>query len=139
MVTLLSSYFATTATSDVMKQILHKSLFLVLGWSFVILGVIGVMLPILPTVPFMILALGCFAKSSPKYHQMLLDSRWFGAELQQWEQNKTVSRRTKRRATGLIVATFSISIALLFGRFGLQIMLLGIATILLFFIWQLNE
>ena len=122
-----------------MKKMLHTSLFLFLGWSSVILGIIGIMLPILPTVPFMILALGCFAKSSPKYHQMLLNNHWFGDELKQWEQNRIVSCQTKRKATVLILVTFSISIALLYGRMGLQLMLLMIAVILLFFIWRLKE
>lgn len=122
-----------------MKFKLSKLFYIFLGWTFVIIGVIGVVLPILPTVPFMILALACFSRSSAKFHQMLLNNRWFGSELNQWERTKTVARKSKKRATVLIILTFSISIALMSHRPELQVMLLAIASILLWFIWQLKE
>ena len=122
-----------------MKKIIQKNLLISLGWIFVILAAIGVLVPILPTTPFLILALALFAKSSPKFHQMLLDHPWFGDLLKQWDQNKTVSRRIKWRASGLILLSFSISIAILQGSFSLQVMLAIIAIILLFFIWRLKE
>ena len=116
-----------------MKQILQKNLLIFLGWFFVLLGVIGVVLPILPTTPFMIVALTLFANSSPRFHQMLLDNRWFGSALKQWEDCKTVSRRSKYRALLLVVASFSISIMILHG------VLATIAVVFLLFIWQLKE
>ena len=70
---------------------------------------------------------------------MLLDNKWFGASLKQWEQNKTLSRKTKYKATALIVITFAISIGLLNSRILLQIMLVGIALVLLLFIWRIKE
>ena len=70
---------------------------------------------------------------------MLLNNNWFGPALKQWEEKKTVSLQTKRKASLLIVMTFSISIAMLYNRIELQVLLLGIAMILLFFIWRLRE
>lgn len=122
-----------------MKQALRKNLFIVLGCLFVLLGAIGVVLPVLPTTPFLLLALALFANSSPRFHQMLLNNRWFGAILRQWEDNKTVSRPIKKRASFLILISFSISISLLQGSMGLQLMLVTIALILLMLIWQLQE
>lgn len=110
-----------------------------LGWFFIFLGAIGVVLPILPTTPFLILALGLFAKSSPRFHSMLLNNRYFGAALKDWEETKTVTRKTKTRATLLIIVSFSLSIYILQGRLALQVMLVCIAAILLFFIWRLKE
>ncbi|WP_372743195.1 YbaN family protein [Neptunomonas sp.] len=109
------------------------------GWFFIALGGIGVVLPILPTTPFLILALGCFAKSSPRFHQMLLHNRWFGPALKEWEATHRMSRQTKKRSTLMIIATFSISILILSGRPYLQIMLISCATILLFFLWRIKE
>ena len=122
-----------------MRQVFHKKLQIVLGWFFVLLGAIGVLLPVLPTTPFLILALALFAKSSPRFHQMLLKNRWFGSILKQWEDSKTVSRPIKMRASVLLVISFSISISLLHGRVGLQLMLMTIAVVFLVFIWRLKE
>ncbi|NOQ94794.1 MAG: DUF454 family protein, partial [Methylophaga sp.] len=66
-----------------MRKRIKKYLLLISGLLFLALGIIGAVLPILPTTPFLILALACFANSSPRFHQMLLNNRWFGAALQQ--------------------------------------------------------
>lgn len=118
---------------------LQKNLLMLLGWFFVLLGAIGLLLPILPTTPFLILALALFANSSPKFHQMLLNNRQFGATLKQWEENKTVSRSIKIRAVILVFVSFSVSIFLVREYWLLQIMLIIIASILLFYIWRLKE
>ena len=122
-----------------MKETITRILLITLGWFFIMLGVIGLLLPILPTTPFLILALGLFAKSSPRFHKMLLNNRWFGASLQQWDTEKSISRRTKRNATALIILSFSLSIAILHGRMPLQIFLIMMAMGLLFFIWRVKE
>ena len=122
-----------------MRKIIQKNLLILLGWLFVLLGAIGILVPTLPTTPFLILALALFAKSSPKFHQMLLDNRWLGKILRQWEEEKTVSRQIKIRASLLIFVSFSISIYWVREVFLLQWMLLAIAITLLFFIWRLKE
>ena len=118
---------------------LQKRLLILLGWFFVLLSVIGIALPILPTTPFLILALALFANSSPRFHQMLINNRWFGPILKQWEESKTVSQRIKIRASIIIFISFSFSLFILQGRFLLQTMLLMIAVTLLIFIWRLKE
>jgi len=109
-----------------------------LGWLCVILGAIGAVLPLLPTTPFLILALSLFAKSSPRFHQMLLDNPWFGPSLQQWEESKTISAKAKKRAIILVICTFSISIFMVRHTWQLQVMLLLICSILLFFMSRLT-
>jgi len=93
----------------------------------------------LPTTPFLILALACFANSSPRFHQTLLNNPWFGSALQQWEQNRSISRKSKVKAMWLIVLSFAISITILQGRLHLQLGLLIMACILLTFIWRVKE
>jgi len=93
----------------------------------------------LPTTPFLILALGRFAKSSPRFHAVLLNNKWFGASLSQWEKTKAIRRTIKYRVIILIIATFSLSIFVLSGRLGLQLMLVGFCLILLGFVWKLKE
>ncbi len=111
----------------------------VLGWLFVVLGAIGAVLPIMPTTIFLIIALGIFSKSSPRFHQMLLNNKWFGRELRQWEETKSISRQSKIKATVMIVLTFGVSLLILSGRMGLQWMLIALAAVLLLIIWRIKE
>jgi len=122
-----------------MRAHLKRYLLITLGWLFVILGAIGAVLPLLPTTPFLILALACFAESSPRFHKMLLDNKWFGPPLAQWEQSKTIRRKIKHKVMVLIIATFGISIWVLSGRIELQLMLVSFCLILLTFVWRLKE
>ena len=122
-----------------MKKTVQTLIMNIAGWFFVLLGVIGAFLPLMPTTVFLIIALFLFAKSSPRFHRMLLENRWFGPGLRQWEQNKTVTRQTKHKATTAILITFILSIAVLYQRPYLQLMLLAIAGLLLAYIWRLRE
>ena len=122
-----------------MRRHIKKYLLFFFGLLFVVLGVIGAILPILPTTPFLLLALACFANSSPRFHQMLLHNRWFGNALQQWEEDRSITRTSKVKAMVLIVITFAISIAILHGRVQLQLGLLIMGIILLTFMWRLKE
>tara|TARA_R110001606_G_scaffold363430_3_gene517554 strand:- start:9954 stop:10334 length:381 start_codon:yes stop_codon:yes gene_type:complete len=122
-----------------MRTRIKHILLIILGWFFIILAVIGAVLPLLPTTPFLILALACFAESSPRFHRMLLNNKWFGPPLAQWEKNKTIRREIKHKVMLIIIGTFGISIAVLTGRVNLQLMLVCICIILLFFVFRLKE
>ena len=122
-----------------MRTKVKHYLLIVLGWLCVMLGAIGAVLPLLPTTPFLILALGCFAESSPRFHRMLLNNKWFGPPLAQWESTHTVRKNTKHKAMMIIIITFAVSITILHGRIGLQLMLVGIGLILLWYVNRLKE
>lgn len=122
-----------------MRKILQNHLLVIFGWLFMVLGAIGVILPILPTTPFLIIALAFFSKSSPRFHQMLLNNVWFGPILKQWEDKKTLSRHIKYKASFLIIITFSISAAIIGNKVQLQLLLLGMLIVLLLFIWRIKE
>lgn len=66
-----------------------------LGLSFVLLGVIGALVPLLPTTIFLILAAGCFARSSPRLEARLLDHPGFGPTLRAWRSRRAIPRRGK--------------------------------------------
>ena len=81
-----------------------------LGLFFTALATLGVFLPVLPTTPFLLLAAACFARSSPALHRRLLGNRVFGPFIAQWQHDRTVPRGAKRKAYGLVVVTFAVSI-----------------------------
>ena len=68
-----------------MRKKLKKTLYLFLGFLFIVLGIVGVFLPLLPTTPFIILSAFFFSQSSEKYHQWLLQNKIFGPILYNWE------------------------------------------------------
>ncbi|KFI24878.1 membrane protein [Paenirhodobacter enshiensis] len=72
-----------------------RVLFLALGGMFVLLGFVGAFLPVLPTVPFLILAAGCFARSSERLENWLLSHRHFGPLLSDWRERGAIPRRAK--------------------------------------------
>ena len=67
-----------------------RVLFIVIGFFFVGLGVVGAFVPGLPTVVFMLVALGCFAKSSKKFHNWLFYHPIFGEQLQLWKKHQVI-------------------------------------------------
>jgi uncharacterized membrane protein YbaN (DUF454 family) len=75
-----------------------RILFLSAGLFFVVLGIVGAFLPILPTTPFMILAAGCFARSSPRLEAWLLSHPLFGPMLRDWRERGAIPRRAKMAA-----------------------------------------
>lgn len=106
-----------------------------LGLICVGLAVIGVVLPLLPTVPFLLLAAFFFARSSERLHFWLVSHSVFGPLITDWHASGIIRPRAKRLATVSILAVFALSLAI-----GLRPMLLGIqATVLgcvLLFIWS---
>lgn len=73
------------------------------------LGLIGVVLPGLPTTPFVLLAAACYAKASPRLHGWLLNHRFLGPMVRDWEQHRSLTRRTKTVAIGSMVVMVSLS------------------------------
>ena len=89
-----------------------RMLLAAIGIVLTVLGTVGAFLPVLPTTPFVLLAAACFARSSPRFHQKLRENRIFGPYIQQWESSKTIPLAAKRKAYGLVIVTFGISILL---------------------------
>ncbi|MFY7836679.1 MAG: YbaN family protein [Novosphingobium sp.] len=74
---------------------MRRHLYLAGGIASVALGTIGAFLPLLPTVPFLLLAAFCFARSNPAWEQRLLDHPRYGPPLRQWRERRAISRKGK--------------------------------------------
>ena len=77
-----------------------RLLYRVLGYIAVALGAIGAFLPIMPTVPFLLLAVYFFARSSPELEQKILDHPHWGPQVKDWRERRAISRSSKTMAIG---------------------------------------
>jgi len=111
-------------------------LYLSIGITALFMGILGIFLPVLPTTPFILLAAGCFARSSERFHGYLLGHRIAGPIIQEWCEHRSVTRQVKRWAYLVMSLSFGSSI-LIVPSWGLKGMLVILAAILFFFIWRL--
>ncbi|MDP8913878.1 MAG: YbaN family protein [Pseudomonadota bacterium] len=83
------------------------------------LGIAGIFLPLLPTVPFVLLAAFCFARSNKRWEQRLLDHRLFGPHIRAWRRSGAISRRGKAAASAAFAASAAIGLIFLAMPWGL--------------------
>jgi len=110
------------------------NIFRALGFLFLAVAVLGVMLPLLPATPFVLLAAACFARSSEKWHRWMLANDTFGPMIRNWEQNRCITCRVKLIAVAsmILVGGFSIFYAVESGQariFGGLFVALGLITV----------
>ncbi|MEM9086997.1 MAG: YbaN family protein [Pseudomonadota bacterium] len=81
-----------------------RRLYLAAGVFFVGLGAVGAVLPLLPTVPFLLLAVFCFARSNPAWEQRILDHPTWGPQIMEWRERRAISRKAKLGAIATLLA-----------------------------------
>ena len=89
---------------------LAKLMWISLGSLFVGLGAIGVIVPGLPTTPFLILAAACYIRSSQRLYDWLISNKRFGPYLKDYREGKGIPRKAKRLAVVMIVVFVSFSV-----------------------------
>ncbi len=109
-----------------------------IGLLTLALGMVGAFLPILPTVPFLLLSAFCFARSSERLYNWLLSHPLFGPPIQDWRRNGAIRRRAKFLATASIAAAFIVPFALKVAPAVLTFQAFVLAAVL-FFIWSRPE
>lgn len=105
-----------------------------LGLVAVILGAVGMFLPFLPTVPFLLLAGFCFGKSSPRLHRWLLTHPAFGPPIRDWNARGAISRRAKYLASLSILAALLMSLLLNFAPMTIAVQAVALSGVAMF-IW----
>jgi uncharacterized membrane protein YbaN (DUF454 family) len=95
---------------------LVRTLWFIAGTICVVLGAIGVVLPILPTTPFLLAAAACYYKSSKKMHNWLLNNRWFGEYIRNYTEGKGLPKKTKIIALTVLWTTISLSTVFMLHR-----------------------
>lgn len=114
---------------------LRSFLYVTGGWACVALAVLGAVLPLLPSTPFLLLASWCFYRGSPRIHAWLHRSRWFGPSLDDWHHYHGIRRGLKRRAVVMVVSVVCLSLLYNSLPWWLRYVVLGLVACGLFTIW----
>jgi len=104
-----------------------KGLFIVAGTVSLGLGFVGILLPVLPTTPFLLLSATCYYKGSERLHRWMLDNRLFGDYLRNYKEGKGIQPRTKIFTLILLWSVISFSALFMLNNVIIQIILFAIA------------
>ena len=85
-----------------MKKHSFHVLLIFTGWLSIALGVLGIFLPVLPTTPFILLAAACFSRSSEGFHNWLLNHKYFGNIIRNFENGLGIEPRIRNRAIAIM-------------------------------------
>jgi uncharacterized protein len=107
---------------------LVRSLFFVAGTITLLLGAVGVVLPILPTTPFLLVSLACYLRSSERMTHWMLNNKYFGKYIRNYTEGKGIPMKTKLFAIAVLWITITISGVILVPLLVVQIILLVVAT-----------
>ena len=94
------------------------------------LGIVGILLPLLPTTPFLLLAAACYARSSERFYHWLLNNRWFGNYLKNYWERKAIPLKVKVLSISFLWITIGYSaffvVQILLGKIILVIIAIGV-------------
>jgi uncharacterized membrane protein YbaN (DUF454 family) len=94
--------------TDITLSPAARYVLLAIGWFFLALGAIGAFLPVLPTVPFLLVTAWAWAKSSKRLHAWLYGNPTYGPYLVAWDRYGVIPRRAKIMAVGMMAAGWAV-------------------------------
>ncbi len=106
---------------------LRKYLLIICGTISVVLAILGMIFPVLPTTPFLLLAAVCYARSSPRFYTWLLNNRLFGLYIRNYREGLGIPLRQKVFTLLLLWLTIGSTIICVAEAWWLRLLLLGIA------------
>lgn len=86
-----------------------RGLWIAGGSFFLILGFIGIFLPLLPTIPFLVLAAACYFRGSERMHKWLISSKWLGSYIKNYQEGKGIPPKAKILSISLLWITIGYS------------------------------
>ena len=84
------------------SQKIIRSAYIIVGTIALVIGAIGLFLPVVPTTPLVILAAACYYRGSDRLHAWILSSRWFGETIKNYQAGRGLTRDTKLRAISMM-------------------------------------
>jgi uncharacterized membrane protein YbaN (DUF454 family) len=110
------------------SQKLVRAFFFAAGTVCLVLGAVGILLPVLPTTPFLLLALACYCRSSERMTHWMLNNRYFGKYIRNYREGKGIPLKTKLFALAILWAAMVYSAFFVIPILIAQIILFTIAA-----------
>lgn len=111
------------------NSVLVRAILISIGCLCVVLGVVGLFVPMMPGVVFLLIAAWCFARSSDRFHDWLLNHRYLGPQIQAWHSGRGFERKLRRKILLIMWASMTLSMVLIGNAWAaLGLVLCGSAT-----------
>ena len=123
--------------AELHPSLLVRMILLVCGSIALLLGIIGIVVPGLPTTPFILVAAACYARASERFYHWLLRNPTFGPLIAEWRRHRSIPWRVKWLAISLMSLTISVSIWTLSDSPWLQVMLAAIGVSTAIWLWRI--
>ena len=105
-----------------------KIVYMILGSISLVLGTIGIFLPLLPTTPFYLLTAWLYMRSSPKLYSRVMNNKYFGTIVRDFQVEKSISLKTKIITVSILWITILLSAFLAVSLWWVRLLLFAIAT-----------
>lgn len=119
-------YFASGYNLGMNK--IKRSAALLLGSVFVVVGVVGILVPLLPTTPFLLLSAALYARSSNRFYTWLIDNRWFGHYIKNYREGKGIPLKQKIVSISLLWLSIGYSVVFVTDLWWVRVILFSIAV-----------
>jgi uncharacterized membrane protein YbaN (DUF454 family) len=105
-----------------------RGIYIVVGTIALVIGAIGLFLPVIPTTPLVILAAACYYRGSERLHEWILSSKWFGETIKNYQAGRGLTRDTKARAISMMWAMILISAWFFVSNLFVRVAMIGVAV-----------
>jgi len=116
-----------------------KSVYVGIGTLSLLIGIIGIVVPLLPTTPFLLLSAACYAKGSKRLYHWFINIRWIGENIKNYNEGKGISITGKIFSLLFLWATIMVSMFVLWSNFYVQVLLFIIAVLVTYHIISLKS
>lgn len=124
----MSASTSEAPTKNTKRHRITKAFLIVAGTISLALGAIGIVLPILPTTPFLLLSAACYCRSSDRLYKWLLTNKWFGEYIKNYREGKGVPLKTKIIALTVLWVTITYSAFFFIRILEVQLILFAVAV-----------
>lgn len=119
-----------------MKRQLIRVFLIMVGSLSLVLGLLGVFLPLLPTTPLLLLAAACYIRSSEKLYQWLINNKWFGKYIENFRSGRGIPLKAKVLGIAVLWVTISYTVIFVIPVYAVKALLILIAA---FFTWYISS